>query len=76
MSALLTEPTAEHRADAPRGFKPALISPGRRGWLLPLIRKTWESLRIVSMEAGRLRIDLRRLDTVTIAILSAAAIAW
>ncbi|MFL6334039.1 MAG: ABC transporter permease [Pyrinomonadaceae bacterium] len=68
MSARLTEPTAERRADAPRGFKPAPVSTGRRGRgrLLPLLRKTWESLRIAlgSLRANKLRTALTLIGVV------------
>src|SRR5215211_4078312 len=57
MSALLTEPTEERRAAAPRAFKSA---PTRRGWLPPVFHKTWESLRIAlgSLRANKLRTAL------------------
>jgi putative ABC transport system permease protein len=59
MSALLTEPTEGRRADAPRGFEPALPRP-RRTLLPPLFHKTWESLRIAlaSLRANKLRTAL------------------
>jgi putative ABC transport system permease protein len=59
MSALLTEPTEERTAPAPRGFKSASAS-SRRGWLPPIFHKTWESLRIAlgSLRANKLRTAL------------------
>jgi len=61
MSALLTEPTEERRADAPRGFEPPPAPPPRRRTLLPpVFHKTWESLRIAlgSLRANKLRTAL------------------
>src|ERR1043165_3970672 len=59
MSALLTEPTEERRADVPRGFSPT-SAPRRRGWLPPIFYKSWESLRIAlgSLRANKLRTAL------------------
>ena len=59
MSALLTEPTEERRADAPRGLR-GTSEPRRRGWLPPAFHKTWESLRIAlgSLRANKLRTAL------------------
>jgi len=59
MSALLTEPTEERTAPAPRDFKPASALPPR-GWLPPIFHKTWESLRIAlaSLRANKLRTAL------------------
>ena len=57
MGALLTEPTAERTAPAPRDFDPA---PPRRGRLPPAFHKAWESLRIAlgSLRANKLRTAL------------------
>jgi putative ABC transport system permease protein len=59
MSALLTEPTEESGAYAPRGFR-GTSKPRRRGWLPPIFHKTWESLRIAlaSLRANKLRTAL------------------
>jgi putative ABC transport system permease protein len=56
MSALLTDPTEERTAPAPRDFNPA---PARRR-LPPGFHKTWESLRIAlgSLRANKLRTAL------------------
>ncbi|MET0646853.1 MAG: ABC transporter permease [Pyrinomonadaceae bacterium] len=62
MSALLTEPTGERGAAAPRGFGPAPASERRPGrvWLPPIFHKSWESLRIAlgSLRANKLRTAL------------------
>ena len=61
MSALLTEPTGERRAAAPRGFGPAPARRRARRTRLPAsFHKTWESLRIAlgSLRANKLRTAL------------------
>ena len=59
MSALLTEPTEERTARAPRGFRRA-SAPRRSGLPPPIFYKSWESLRIAlgSLRSNKLRTAL------------------
>ncbi|MFL6256840.1 MAG: ABC transporter permease [Pyrinomonadaceae bacterium] len=66
MSVLLTEPTEESGAAAPRRFNAAPTRRRARGWLPPIFHKTWESLRIAlgSLRANKLRTALTLIGVV------------